>query len=367
MGLLTVAVCRFLPFLCADPNFSSLNPLGMTTETIKYVFHNQNLTEYNDAVYRDKTFDGLHREFAFDLHPFASTLFWRFGLAFSRTESFDFDPNRGRYNNRDLCFIEINVGGMSNDQWEHPENIALSSYYLEGLKPPYDQANDLTPGAPVTLYVRYLQEEGNAPNTLWFKYDTANHDGKPVTIAVGDFRYFRIFAWADKREFSLECTITIFDRQSTPNNNPATSIGINLGQPEPQQTGTSSSTMSSTTATTTTADPDPKPPNVDPTADSAAPPRDSSAPASQASADPAYWFLKINGDHWPINALQIGFDAYFNSYHENQKMADYPSFQQVKEGDRILGYAYSRYDAIICIFDVTQPLHSDPVLGGSSG
>ncbi len=336
----------------------------MTAETLKYVFHHQNLTEYNDDVYRERTFDALGSEFAFDLQPGAATLFWRFGLAFSRSERFDFDPNSGRYNNRDLCFIEVNVGGMSNGQWEHPENIALSSYYLEGLKPPYDQSDKYTPGAPVTLYVRYLQEEGKAPNTLWFKYDMPNHTGKPVTIAVGDFRYFRVFAWADKREFSLECTINTFDTQSPPNSNPAASIGVNLGQPQPKSTGTSSSTTSSTTDTTTTTAPDSETPNSDPAVGSAAPPPVNSVPPSQVSADPAYWFLKINGDHWPINALQIGFEAYFNSYHhEDKKMDDYSSFQNVKESDQILGYAYNRYNAIICIFDVTEPLHSDPVLG----
>ena len=97
---------------------------------MQYTFHNQNLTEYNDDVFRETTFDALGREFAFDLKPGTATLFWRFGLAFSRTESFDFEPNRGRYNNRDLCFIEIDVGGMSNDKWAHPNTIALASYYI---------------------------------------------------------------------------------------------------------------------------------------------------------------------------------------------------------------------------------------------
>src|SRR6202453_328844 len=44
-------------------------------------------------------------------------------------------------------------------------------------------------------------------------------------------------------------------------------------------------------------------------------------------------------------------------------MDDYSSFQQVKKSDRILGYAYNRYNSIICIFDVTEPLHGDPSIG----
>ena len=153
------------------------------------------------------------------------------------------------------------------------------------------------------------------------------------------------------------------DIVSTPNNNPATSIGVNFGQPQSQSTATPSSTTSSTTATTTTADPDSGPSSAPSTSSSATPPPADPVPPSPTSADPAYWFLKLNGATWPINSLQVGFDAYLNSYHEDKKMDDYTFFQQVKKGDQILGYAYNRYDAIVCIFDVTQALHADPVLG----
>lgn len=185
----------------------------MTVENLKHTFRNQNLTEYNDDVYRTQTFDALDHEFTFELQPSATTLFWRFGLAFSLTENFVFEPNSGRYRNTDLRFIEINVGGRSNDQWEHPNNIALSSYYIKHPTPPYDQSSDYRPGIPVTLSMRYLEGIDRAPNELWLKYDTPFHEGSPMTIPIGDYRYFRIFAWADYNQFELVLSMDLIARQ----------------------------------------------------------------------------------------------------------------------------------------------------------
>jgi len=120
--------------------------MNTTVDTIKHSFRHQNLTEYNDDVYSERTFDALDYEFSFELRPSAATLFWRFGPVFSQTEDFFFDPNSGRYNNTDLLFIEVDVGGRSNNQWEHPNNIALSSYYIKHPPPPYDQSTDYRPG-----------------------------------------------------------------------------------------------------------------------------------------------------------------------------------------------------------------------------
>jgi hypothetical protein len=188
----------------------------MTVENLKHTFRHQNLTEYNDEVYRERTFDALDHEFSFELRPSAATLFWRFGLVFSRTEDFAFDPNIGRYNNTDLRFIEVNVGGRSNEQWEHPNNIALSSYYITHPEPPYDPSSDYRPGTPVTLSLRYLEGVNRAPNEVWLKYDTPYHEGSHMTIPVGDYRYFRIFAWADFNHFELHLSLDVITQPAEP-------------------------------------------------------------------------------------------------------------------------------------------------------
>jgi hypothetical protein len=82
---------------------------------------------------------------------------------------------------------------------------------------------------------------------------------------------------------------------------------------------------------------------------------------SQPSGPANYWLIKINGSTWPIGQMYPGFEAHFSAYHhENQRQADYGLFQQVREGDFMIGYAYQAFDAILCVFEVTQALHHDP-------
>ena len=77
-----------------------------------------------------------------------------------------------------------------------------------------------------------------------------------------------------------------------------------------------------------------------------------------------YWLLKINGHNWTVDDFENGQTAYFNTYYNlDQKIEGYDLFTQLKPGDKILGYAYGKYNAVVCIFELVKALHNEPVVG----
>jgi len=164
----------------------------MNIESVNYTFQNDQLIEYNDVVFRERTFDLKGHEFSFRLKPSGSTQFWRFGVVFSRYAQFIFEPSQGRYNNEDLRFIEVNVGGRVSGKWQNPGDIALSSYYFRDRNPPYDQFDQYNPATVVELHLRYMEGEDNAPSEISFQYFIDNREGQSVSLPIGDYRYFNI-------------------------------------------------------------------------------------------------------------------------------------------------------------------------------
>jgi len=101
--------------------------------TLKYTFRNKGLGEFNDDVFDRQIFDLSNNKFTFLIQPSDKTKFWRFGFVLSKTKEFQFLPTNGRYNNKDLKFIEIDVGDKPSGAWQSSNLIALGSYYIEGF------------------------------------------------------------------------------------------------------------------------------------------------------------------------------------------------------------------------------------------
>jgi hypothetical protein len=125
----------------------------------------------------------------------------------------------------------------------------------------------------------------------------------------------------------------------------AASIGVKLGPP-----GAQSADTSSTTTATTTSNTDSATSNADP------------APPSPSSADPGYWFLKLNPSTWDILGFEEDFknntEALFGTHTlDNERRVDYDSFFEINKGDKIIGYAFGTNRTIECVFEVTQEVH----------
>lgn len=80
--------------------------------------------------------------------------------------------------------------------------------------------------------------------------------------------------------------------------------------------------------------------------------------------EPKYWLLKVHGDNWRLENFKAEDDCYFNSYFNNDQPRDeYEDFKLVRTGDKGLAYDYSTKKAIVFSFDVTKPLHDNPIRG----
>lgn len=88
----------------------------------------------------------------------------------------------------------------------------------------------------------------------------------------------------------------------------------------------------------------------------------------QKNIPTAYYLLKVNPDTWPIPQLTLGYQARFHTHDlQNVKRKEYKLFEQLRVGDRILGFAFHHYMSVICIFEVTETISNDNKLGEGVG
>src|SRR5260221_11420642 len=97
-------------------------------EELQLTFKNVGLGEYNDSLFEYPPFDLINKKYTFLLAPGKSTSFWRFGIAIAKDKDFQFEPNKGRYNNDQIRFIELNVGERNQGIWELSNRLQLSTY-----------------------------------------------------------------------------------------------------------------------------------------------------------------------------------------------------------------------------------------------
>jgi hypothetical protein len=166
-------------------------------------FTNNGSSEYNDDVL-NTVFDLANKEYSFLIQPSPKTKFWRFGMVLSTAGKFEFNPSIGRYNDKNLRFIEINVGEVVENQWQSENRFQIGAYYLEGYSSPIRRFDNYVSGSEVRVR---LKIEG-ADNLVLLGYSTENIQDKEL-FEIKGYRYFRLFAWADKIEFEINCTVEI--------------------------------------------------------------------------------------------------------------------------------------------------------------
>ena len=167
---------------------------------IEYTFRNNGLGEYNDDVF-DQIFDLTNHEYIFSLKPSSKTKFWRFGFALSEIQTFEFLPWKGRYDNKLLKYIEIDVGEKPTGTWERTEMIALAAREIEGYEGHPKAKDTYIENSEVEIRTN-LDSSGNVA-VSYFSQSTNDSETYPI---IG-YYYFKIFAWADELEFEISCSI----------------------------------------------------------------------------------------------------------------------------------------------------------------
>jgi 5-methylcytosine-specific restriction protein B len=71
-----------------------------------------------------------------------------------------------------------------------------------------------------------------------------------------------------------------------------------------------------------------------------------------------YWWINANPTHWRITDFEVGQEQTYTTTNEKgNKRTRYEYFQQLKQGDLILGYASSPIKKVTAIFEVTKPIY----------
>ncbi len=250
--------------------------------------------EFNDVVYNDKTFGIDHTSYIFEIRPYSS--FWRFGLAFSPDRHFEFNPEAGRYVNKNLRFFQVNVGERPSGEWQSPNKLEITTYYIEkAILQTFDNYTSLS---PIRL-VMYPAPDGNILFQIY--YGPKFIVGYSIGIVIPGYRYFRLFAWSDYNEFSIDCSVIenpdfVFEGKGAPLF--PTSIG--------------------------------------------------------------YWVLKVRDRTWDVATFRVGQEVWFTTHDlQSVKRAEYESLLGAKRGDLVVGYADAPYTASVCIMELTREVHTD--------
>ncbi|MEO7044465.1 MAG: P-loop NTPase fold protein, partial [Ferruginibacter sp.] len=165
-----------------------------------YTFRNNGLGEYNDDVF-DQVFDLTNHEYIFSLKPGSKTKFWRFGIVLSEIETFEFLPANGRYSNKLLKYIEIDVGEKIAGSWRQPQKIGLASINIENYEGHPKAQETYIENSEIEIQIS-LDSSGNVA-VSYFSQSASDSDTYPI---IG-YNYFKIFAWADETEFEISCSI----------------------------------------------------------------------------------------------------------------------------------------------------------------
>jgi hypothetical protein len=175
-------------------------------EEIKYTFRNNGLGVHNDDVF-DQVFDLTNNGYTFSIKPGSKTRFWRFGFALSELQTFEFSPGKGRYDNKLLKYIEIDVGQKPPDKvWERPGQIDLAARGIDGyegfprIKETYIENSELE--------IRInLDSSGNVAVSY---FSQSANDSE--TYPIFRYNYFKVFAWADELEFEIGCAVKVVEK-----------------------------------------------------------------------------------------------------------------------------------------------------------
>ncbi len=174
-------------------------------EEFHYLFQNTGETEYNDVVY-DHVFDLSNNEFTFLIKP-QNTIYWRFGIRLSATPEIEFYHPSGRYQKKDTADVHIAAGEWNGQVWILPNRFQMAQYYLPNQEHILSRFEKYEPFQPVEWQLRFLVNRGEG-NVLLLGYKIGNDVFSQQYAIAENYKYFKVFAWADKSNFSLDCTIS---------------------------------------------------------------------------------------------------------------------------------------------------------------
>lgn len=266
--------------------------------TKKFSFENSGEREVNDVYYQD-FFELSNFSYSFKLTP--KTIYWRFGIRLYKSKEDTFDTGGPRHLDTNFPVIHIGIGHPLKEwQWSNPNRFHLVQYHLPGYEHDFNRQETYIQLGEVIWDLKYNEEQSSI--TSYCKAAGCN----PFTLEIkipNEYKYFKIFAWADKIGFEIDSTIQV------------TPLGINSGE------------------------------------------------INLTSSN--FWFLKLSPESWVVENFRVGSIEEFSTHKYSLtepntivgKRPEYELYFKVNKGDKVIGYAYQNHNSAVCLFDIIAPVH----------
>jgi|GEM_PF-925466 len=153
--------------------------------------------------------------------------YWRFGIRLSKTFMVDFYMPDHRYKQPDFdekyIDIHIGVGQWDGEIWKDENEFHLAQYNVPGMSP-LITVQEYVPMAQVGWSLNFTSQ---SPSLIIY-FDFADSQKKNIAVhelsLPPEFRYFKVFAWADKSPLNIDCELSI-----NPIKNESTSTDFKIG------------------------------------------------------------------------------------------------------------------------------------------
>jgi internalin A len=199
----------------------------MTMIVKSFTFKNNGELINNDVVLPGHSFLANGYFYHFFIRP--KTSFWRFGIRLSKTETIHFYHPEHRYKSPDFqknyIDIHLGVGEWNNDEWFYPKKLHLAQYNINTEN---DHILNRAENYQERGAVEWRVQKNIEANELDISFTATPNISVSKKVKISDeFKYFKVFAWADKIDFELDCLVEITSLQEyTDNDSEVTAVKV---------------------------------------------------------------------------------------------------------------------------------------------
>lgn len=175
---------------------------------VSYLFKNSAEIINNDVVLPGYPYLLEGYKFNFRIKPKSN--FWRFGIRLSKTEKIHFYHPEVRYKKGEFeehyMDIHLGVGDWNNKNWSNPQKLQLI-HYNQNLQPDVLQnTEDYQSQSEINWALQINKENKELYISTKVNSEILLDNKIPIDQ---NFKYFKVFAWADAISFELECELTV--------------------------------------------------------------------------------------------------------------------------------------------------------------
>ncbi|KYP16169.1 hypothetical protein [Flavihumibacter sp. CACIAM 22H1] len=173
----------------------------------KNTFKNTGDLMYNDVVKSGHPYILEGYEYRFEINP--KCKYWRQGIRLSKTPKIKFFHPDHRYRNTEsennYIDIHLSVGDFNNPGWSASERLQVCQYnipeeehILENMAPYHENESVNWSFSMDGMIGEFRMSITTQHSTIQRKLTINN-----------EFKYFKVFAWADNSSFEIDCDIII--------------------------------------------------------------------------------------------------------------------------------------------------------------